>query len=131
MSVVQSRDNRTFEAYTDLSAEQFKFVEAGEVNPAGEIIIQVTQTDGGAGVLGVLNSGAPSFGACTVTVTGRTMVQASGNIGAGAPVTSDASGLARKGDQVGDTVLGTCVKACSTGGYAEIELFLGGNVVEV
>jgi len=130
MSVVQSRDNRTFEAYTDLSAQQFKFVEVGEVNPAGEVIIQVNVTDGGGTVVGVLNSGAPEAGACTVTVTGRTMVQASENIGAGAPVTSDASGLARKGDQVGDTVLGRCVKACSTGGYAEIELFLGGNVVE-
>jgi len=130
MSVVQSRDNRTFEAYTDLSAQQFKFVEVGEVNPAGEVIIQVNVTDGGGTVVGVLNSGAPQYGACTVTVTGRTMVQASENIGAGAPVTSDASGLARKGDQVGDTVLGRCVKSCSTGGYAEIELFLGGNVVE-
>jgi len=131
MSVVQSRDNRTFEAYTDLSAEQFKFVEAGEVNPAGEVIIQVNVTDGGGTVIGVLNSGAPAEGACTVTVTGRTMVQASENIGAGAPVTSDNAGLARKGDQVGDTVLGKCVKSCATGGYAEIELFLGGNVVEV
>ena len=131
MSVVQSRDNRTFEAYGDLSAAQFKFVQAGEVNDAGEVIIQVTTTDGGDGVLGVIISGAPEYSACTVTVTGRTMVKASENIGAGALVTSDSSGFARLADQVGDTILGTCVKTCSTGGYAEIELFLGGNVVEV
>jgi len=132
MSVIQSRDNRSYEAGADLSAEQFKFVAANEVNSTtGEVVIGIQAVDGGASTIGVLLVGTISEGTCTVTVTGRTMVLAAEGIPAGAPVTSDALGKARKADQVGDTILGTSIKNCSAGGFSEIELFLGGNVVAV
>ena len=122
MSVMQSRDNRTFIAGEDLTAAQFKFVTL-ETGGAVELADAA-----GENAIGVCLVGGNTGAAVTVCVSGSVMVTAGGTIAAGASVQTDASGDAITA-AAGDVVLGYAREAAVDGQIIEIELIQGGNIV--
>ena len=121
MAVMQSRNNRTLIAATDLSAAQFKFItlDADGANLAGSA---------GEAVFGVCLVGAGVGKAVTVNVSGSVLVTAGGTIAKGAAVQTSATGEALAA-AAGDVVAGYAREAAVDNQIIEIELIQGGNVV--
>ena len=122
MSVMQSRDNRTFEAGGDLSAAQFKFVTL-----AADGQVDVTASAGGNAIGVLLNNPAVAGYAATVCVSGDVMVEAGGTITAGDQIQSSATGTALLA-ATGDVVLGYAREDAVVGQIMRIEFITGGNV---
>jgi len=120
MAVTQSRDNRTIIAGADLSASQFIFV---KLDAAAEV---VAGTDGDA-AFGVLEVGAATGNACTVTKTGKVMVECGGAVTVGGEVAADANGKAIDAVNT-DVILGTAYENGVTGQLIAIELSDAGNI---
>ncbi len=120
MAVFQSRDTRTFEAGSDLSAGQFKFVALaadGQVDLAGA----------GAQAIGILiNEPSAAGNAATVIMTGKTIVEAGGSVTAGDEVAADTDGNAVTAT-TGDIVMGYALEDAVDGQIFAIELIQGGN----
>jgi hypothetical protein len=122
MAVMQSRDNRTFEAGSDLSAGQFKFVSL-----AADGQVDTTASAGG-NAIGVLLNNPSSVGyAATVCVSGSVMITCGGTITAGDQLQSDAAGDALLA-ATGDVVLGYARESGVDGQIIEMEFITGGNV---
>jgi len=122
MSVMQSRDNRTFEAGGDLSAAQFKFVTL-----AADGQVDVTASAGGNAIGVLLNNPAVAGYAATVCMSGDVMVEAGGTITAGDQIQSSATGTALLA-ATGDVVLGYAREDAVVGQIMRIEFITGGNV---
>jgi len=120
MAVTQSRDNRTIIAGADLSASQFIFV---SLDAAAAAIA----TGAGAAAFGLLEVGASTGNACTVTKTGKVMVSCSGTVTVGGNVASDAAGAAVDAT-VGDVILGVAYEAGVNKQIIAIELSDAGNI---
>ena len=123
MSVMQSRDTRTFEAGGDLSAGQFKFVTL-----ASDGQVDITASAGGNAIGVLLNNPSAAGYAATVCVSGSVMITCGGTVAAGASLQSDASGDAITAAS-GDIVLGYAREAGVDGQIIEMEFIQGGNVV--
>tara|TARA_B110000093_G_scaffold98717_1_gene106232 strand:- start:301 stop:669 length:369 start_codon:yes stop_codon:yes gene_type:complete len=120
MAVTQSRDNRTIIAGADLSTSQFIFVKLNAAAAA------VAVGDGEA-AFGLLEVGAATGKACTVTKTGKVMVECGGAVTVGLDVAADANGKAI--DAVAtDVILGTAYETGVTGQIIAIELSDAGNI---
>ncbi len=122
MAVFQSRDTRTFEAGSDLSADQFKFVALaadGQVDLAGS----------GVDATGVLLNEPDAAGkAATVVLTGKVIVEAAGTITAGDEITVSASGTAESSTPAsGDIIKGYALEDAVAGQIFAMELIQGGN----
>jgi len=122
MAVMQSRDNRTFEAGGDLSAGQFKFVTL-----AADGQVDITAAAGGNAIGVLLNNPAAAGRAATVCVSGSVMITCGGAITAGDQIQSDASGDALLA-ATGDVVLGYAREDGVDGQIIEMEFITGGNV---
>ena len=122
MAVMQSRDNRTFEAGGDLSAAQFKFVTL-----AADGQVDVTASAGGNAIGVLLNNPAVAGYAATVCMSGDVMVEAGGTITAGDQIQSSATGTALLA-ATGDVVLGYAREDAVVGQIMRIEFITGGNV---
>jgi hypothetical protein len=122
MSVMQSRDTRTFEAGADLSAGQFKFVTL-----AADGQVDITSSAGGNAIGVLLNKPAAAGRAATVCVSGSVMITCGGTITAGDQIQSDASGDALLA-ATGDVVLGYAREDGVDGQIIEMEFITGGNV---
>lgn len=122
MSVMQSRDNRTFIAGADLSSAQFKFV---TLESTGKVILA---NSAGEQAIGVCLVGGAADAAVTVTRSGSVMVIAGGTIAASAAVATTAAGLALTAAS-GNVVMGYAKEAGVINQVIEIELISGGNVV--
>jgi len=120
MAVMQSRDNRTYIAAADLSADQFKFVKLG----AGTVTRASTL---GENCIGVLLNQPTNGNAATVCMTGKVMVKVGAvAVAAGASVVTDANGLAKT--HAGTHVkMGYATEAGAAGQIIAIELIQGGN----
>lgn len=96
----------SFEAGSDLSANQFQFV---DVSADG----QVDLTGAGAYAVGVLQNDPAAAGrAAEVAVGGKTQVKCGGTVTAGGPVSSDANGKAVDAASAsGDIILGEAMEA--------------------
>jgi len=120
MAVFQSRDTRTFDAGTDLSAGQFKFVALaadGQVDLAGD----------GAQAIGVLYNEPSAAGrSATVVVTGKVKVKSGGSVTAGDEVASDADGNCVTA-ATDDVIMGYALEDAVDGQVFAIELIQGGN----
>lgn len=119
MAVMQSRDNRTFIAGSDLSAAQFKLVALaadGEVDVAGA----------GAQAIGVCLNQPAAGKAATVCLTGKVLVEAGAAITAGDELASDAAGAVVTAT-TGDIVMGYALEDGVDGQIVAIELIQGGN----
>jgi len=122
MTVMQSRDTRTFEAGGDLSAAQFKFVSL-----AADGQVDVTASAGGNAIGVLLNNPSAAGYAATVVVSGDVMVKAGGTITAGDQIQSNATGEALLA-ATGDVVLGYARESAVDGQVMRIEFTTGGNV---
>ena len=122
MAVMQSRDNRTFEAGADLSAGQFKFVTL-----AADGQVDITASAGGNAIGVLLNNPAAAGRPATVCVTGSVMITCGGAITAGDQLQSDAAGDALLA-ATGDVVLGYAREDGVDGQIIEMEFITGGNV---
>lgn len=122
MAVMQSRDNRTFIAGEDLSAAQFRFV---TLESDGKVDLA---NSAGENAVGVCIVGGPAEAAVTVTVTGKVMVQAGGNINPGAAVATNNAGRAVAA-AAGNVIMGYALEAAVNNQIIAIELIQGGNVV--
>lgn len=122
MTVMQSRDTRTFEAGGDLSADQFKFVSL-----AADGQVDVTASAGGNAIGVLLNNPSAAGYAATVVVSGDVMVKAGGTITAGDQIQSSATGEALLA-ATGDVVLGYARESAVDGQLMRIEFITGGNV---
>lgn len=122
MSVMQSRDTRTFIAGEDLSSAQFKFV---TLESDGQVDLA---DSAGENAIGVCLVGGAAGAAVTVVISGSVMVTSGGTIAAGAAIQTDASGDALTAAS-GDVVLGYARESAVDGQIFEIELIQGGNVV--
>lgn len=118
MAVMQSRDNRTLIAGEDLSAKQFKFVKR---DSAGEAVV----AGNGEEAFGVLTVPALENNACTVTVMGKTMVEAGDTVAMNAAVSADADGNAVTAT-VGERIMGHTYEAGVDGQIIAIELIQAG-----
>ena len=119
MAVMQSRDNRTYVAGSNLSAAQFKFVALaadGEVDVAGA----------GARAIGVLLNQPAAGNAATVVMTGKVLVEAGASITAGDELAADAAGNAVTAT-TDDIVMGYALENGVDGQIVAIELIQGGN----
>ena len=119
MAVLQSRDNRTYVAGSNLSAAQFKFVALaadGEVDVAGA----------GARAIGVLLNQPAAGNAATVVMTGKVLVEAGDSITAGDELAADADGNAVTAT-TDDIVMGYALEDGVDGQIVAIELIQGGN----
>ena len=119
MAVMQSRDNRTYVAGSNLSAAQFKFVALaadGEVDVAGA----------GARAIGVLLNQPAAGNAATVVMTGKVLVEAGDSITAGDELAADAAGNAVTAT-TDDIVMGYALEDGVDGQIVAIELIQGGN----
>jgi hypothetical protein len=119
MAVMQSRDNRTYVAGSNLSAAQFKFVALaadGEVDVAGA----------GARAIGVLLNQPAAGNAATVVMTGKVLVEAGDSITAGDELAADAAGNAVTAT-TDDIVMGYALENGVDGQIVAIELIQGGN----
>ena len=119
MAVMQSRDNRTYVAGSNLSAAQFKFVALaadGEVDVAGA----------GARAIGVLLNQPAAGNAATVVMTGKVLVEAGDSITAGDELAADAAGNAGTAT-TDDIVMGYALENGVDGQIVAIELIQGGN----
>lgn len=120
MAVFQSRDTRTFEAGSDLSAGQFKFVALaadGQVDLCGD----------GAQAIGVLYNQPSAAGqAATVVMTGKVIVEAGGSVTAGDEVACDADGNCVTA-ATSDIIMGYALEDAVDGQVFAIELIQGGN----
>ena len=121
MAVIQTRDNRTFEAGGDLSAAQFKFV---TLESDGQVDLANSAGENCIGVL--LNNPDAAGKAATVAISGKVMVEAGGTIAAGAAVATDAAGDAVTAS-TGNIVMGYATEAGVDGQIIAIELIQGGN----
>ena len=120
MAVTQSRDNRTIIAGADLSTSQFIFV---KLNATAAAVV----VGAGEAAFGLLEVGAATGKACTVTKTGKVMVECSAAVTVGADVASAAGGKAI--DAVAtDVILGTAYETGVTGQIIAIELSDAGNI---
>ena len=122
MTVMQSRDTRTEIAGANLSTAQFKFV---TLESTGKVILA---NAAGEQSYGVIIVGAPADAAVTVVRTGSVMVEAGGNIAAGAAVATNAAGEAQTAAST-NIVMGYAKEAGVDGQLIEIELITGGNAV--
>lgn len=122
MSVMQSRDTRTFIAGEDLSSAQFKFV---TLESDGQVDLA---DSAGENAIGVCLVGGAAGAAVTVVISGSVMVTSGGTIAAGAAIQTDANGDALTAAS-GDVVLGYARESAVDGQIFEIELIQGGNVV--
>lgn len=116
---MQSRDNRTYVAGSNLSAAQFKFVALaadGEVDVAGA----------GARAIGVLLNQPAAGNAATVVMTGKVLVEAGDSITAGDELAADAAGNAVTAT-TDDIVMGYALENGVDGQIVAIELIQGGN----
>ena len=120
MAVTQSRDNRTLVAGADLSALQFTFV---SLDAAAKAI----PTGAGLAAFGLLQVGAATDGACTVTRTGKVMVICGGAVTIAGNVSADANGSAVD-STAGDIILGVAYEAGVNKQVIAIELSDAGNV---
>ena len=121
MAVTQSRDNRTIIAGADLSASQFIFVSQ---DAAAKAIVTVA----GVASFGLLEVGAKTDKACTVTRTGKVMVECGGTVTLAGNIAADAAGKAVDAT-TGDIILGTAAyEAGVAGQIIAIELSTAGNV---
>jgi hypothetical protein len=120
MAVFQSRDTRTFEAGSDLSAGQFKFVALaadGQVDLCGD----------GAQAIGVLyNQPSAAGNAATVVMTGKVIVEAGDSVNAGDEVACDADGNCVTA-ATSDIIMGYALEDAVDGQVFAIELIQGGN----
>jgi len=110
----------TYTAGEDLSAAQFHFVTATARS--------VALTGAGEAADGVLINDPANGAAATVVVFGRVIVEAGGNITAGAEVASNATGEAVAAD-TGDIVLGKALEAGVDGQLISVDFYKGGNEV--
>jgi len=98
----------SFEAGSDLSSNQFQFVDVsadGQVDLSGD----------GAYAIGILqNEPAAAGRAAEVAINGKTQVKCGGTVTAGGPVASDASGQAVDATS-GDVILGEAMEAGASG----------------
>jgi hypothetical protein len=122
MAVMQSRDNRTFEAGSDLSTGQFKFVSL-----ASDGQVDTTAAAGGNAIGVLLNNPSAAGRAATVCVGGSVNVICGGTIAAGAQIQSGADGAALLA-ATGDVVLGYAREAGVVGQVIEMEFITGGNL---
>ena len=121
MAVMQSRDNRTFEAGSDLSAGQFKFLAL-----ASDGQVDVNTTLGGKSIGVLLNNPSAVGYAATVCLSGSVLVKCASTIAAGAQVASTATGLAAL-TATGQIILGYALEAGVVNQIIEIEFITGGN----
>ena len=120
MSTQGQQVRETYVAAADLSEAQFRFVTAGATG--------VELTGAGEAADGVLINDPANGGAAAVVVFGRTIVEAGGNITAGAEVASDATGKVVAA-VTGNIVLGKAVEAAVNGQLITVDFFKGGNEV--
>jgi hypothetical protein len=102
MAYKESQISVTLEAGADLSANQFHFV---TVDADGQLSVS---TDGAASVGVLLNDPSAAGRAAEVCIGGLTRVEAGGNITAGDPVASNATGEAIEAGS-DDIILGTAL----------------------
>ena len=122
MTVMQSRDNRTFEAGSDLSAGQFKFVSL-----AADGQVDTTAAAGGNAIGVLLNNPSAAGRAATVCVGGSVMITCGGAITAGDQIQANTDGTALLA-ATGDVVLGYARENGVTGQVIEMEFITGGNL---
>lgn len=122
MAVMQSRDNRTFEAGGDLSAAQFKFVTL-----AADGQVDVTASAGGNAIGVLLNNPAAAGRAATVCVSGSVMIKCGGTVTAGDQLQANTDGTALLA-ATGDVVLGYARESGVINQVIEMEFITGGNV---
>ena len=120
MAVTQSRDNRTIIAGADLSASQFIFV---KLDAAAAAVV----VGAGEAAFGLLEVGAATGKACTVTKTGKVMVECGAAVTVGLEVASDAAGKAAAAVAT-NVILGTAYESGVTGQIIAIELSDAGNI---
>lgn len=120
MATQGAQIRETYVAGADLSEAQFRFVTAGATG--------VTLTGAGEAADGVVINDPASGGAATVVVFGRVIVEAGGNILAGAEVTAGANGVVVAAT-TGDIVLGKAAEAAVSGQLITVDFFKGGNEV--
>jgi hypothetical protein len=120
MAVMQSRDNRSYNAGADLSSEQFKFVKLG----AGTVTRASTL---GENCLGILLNNPTSGNAATVCVSGKVMIKVGAvAVAAGAKLCTDANGLAKTAAS-SHIIMGYANEAGAAGQIIAMELIQGGN----
>ncbi len=119
MAVTQSRDNRTLIAGEDLSASQFLFA---KMDAAGKAV----KAGNGDGTIGIIAVGAATDNACTITHSGKVMVECGGTVTIADDVGIDAAGKAVNAAS-GDIIVGRAYEAGVTGQIIAIELVLAGN----
>jgi len=119
MAVTQSRDNRTLIAGADLSGSQFLFA---KLDAAADAVL----CGNGDGTVGVIEVGAATGNACTVTHSGKVMVKCGGTVTIAGDVGIDAAGKAV--DAVAtDIIVGRAYEAGVTDQVIAIELILSEN----
>jgi len=110
MAVDQAANCVTYEAGSDMSSDQYKFVAVsadGQIDLCGD----------GAYAVGVLyNDPAAAGRAAQVAISGKVKVKCGGTVTRGGPVACDASGLAVNAAS-GDVILG---EASETGASGEV-----------
>ena len=122
MAVMQSRNNRSYNAGGDLSAAQFKFVKVSGAN----VVVAATL---GEVCLGVLLNNPAQNQEATVCIDGKVMVKVGAvAIAAGAVVGTDANALAITA-AAGKTIMGYATEAGAAGQIIAIEMIQGGNTV--
>ena len=108
MAYYDNQNSVSFEAGSDLSANQFQFV---SVSADG----QVDLTGDGAYSIGVLQNEPSAAGrAAEVAINGKTQVKCGGTVTAGGPVASDGSGQAVDAT-TNDIILGEAMEAGASG----------------
>jgi|TARA_R110000824_G_scaffold290892_2_gene479381 hypothetical protein len=119
MAVTQSRDNRTIIAGADLSGSQFLFA---KLDSAAEAVLCAN----GDGTIGVIEVGAASGNACTITHSGKVMVKCGGTVTLAGDVGIDANGKAVDAAST-DIIVGRAYEAGVTDQVIAIELILAAN----
>ncbi len=119
MAVTQSRDNRTIIAGEDLSGSQFLFA---KLDAAAEAVL----CGDGEGTIGVIEVGAATGNASTITHSGKVMVKCGGTVTIAGDVGIDAAGKAVDAAQ-GNIIVGRAYEAGVTDQVIAIELILAAN----
>lgn len=122
MAVMQTRDNRSFEAGEDLSAAQFHFV---TLETSGAVALAAAAGGNCIGVL--LNAPAAVGRAATVAISGKVMVEAGATIVAGDAIQTNAAGEAIPA-ATGGYIMGYALEAGVDGQIIAMELIQGGNI---
>lgn len=126
MTVMQSRDTRSFVSGADLSTHQFKFVKMGTDQKV------TLAAANGADVVGILINSPKADEVATVVMTGRVMVEAGSTIAVGARVMTDSTGRAKTYSSTpasGAThhEMGLAIDGATVGQMMAIELYQGGR----